>query len=193
MSWEIHLSKTEILEQLHHFRNDIMSCIRQVVFVLSVVLERGGAGWGRSLGLGVDWGVVHTQGWPRAPSTSSPTLPSTSSHTFPSTSSPNLPCTLRVRRAGMVEGTCTSWGACRRGSRVRLGAGCGAAPQGAPCLVEEERWEEVQGRCRGSTCLDRELGVVSRRHPVCVARQASLARHGAASIVEPSASGGRTA
>ena len=76
----------------------------------------------------------------------------------------------------MVEGTCTSWGSCRRGSRVRLGARCGAAPQGAPCLVEEERWEEVEGKCRGSTCLDRELGVVSRRHPVCVARQASLAQ-----------------
>ena len=113
-------------------------------------LGRGGAWGGRRLGLGVDWGVMHPQGWPR-----------------PSSTSPTLPCTFMVREKAMVRGACTSWGACRQGSRVRLGAGCGAAPQGAPCLVVEESWEEVQGVCQASTCLARE--VVSRRHPLCEA------------------------
>ena len=101
-------------------------------------------------GLGLDFGVVHTQGWPSHLLAGSDQyrqgsyrslIPETASHAIenPSASEKESQPVKSVQRCHFEKwessktGRCTAWGACRLGANVHLDVGCTADKVGAEC------------------------------------------------------------
>ena len=120
----------------------------QVLSIASFVRAEGSFSLNRGLGLGVDFGVLHTQGWAShllAASThrqqSQTSLPERIDHTGPRSKNLSRPVkTIDQQQRCFFEkwessktGWCTAWGACRLGAIVHLDGGCTAEKVGAEC------------------------------------------------------------
>ena len=124
----------------------------QVLAVASFVKgESLGGSFFLNKGLGLDFGVVHTQGWPShllggseqgGQGSYRSLLPETASRANENPSSSEKESHQPVKSVercyfekweSSKSGRCTAWGACRLGANVHLDIGCTADKVGAEC------------------------------------------------------------